>query len=197
MLKPPPEGRGEVISGDGSDDPFPGGLQAVLVQGGPRQGLLHSPKQEKVGRCQIQQIGRVLQDLDPLRRHPLFHAGSRMDRRVVPVEPPLLCGHGGPLLLKMLQEGAQDLDGVSGVDRGASGDDMGIDHPTQIEKRHDHLLGPTGVDPCLQRARLTPWDPLFALFFRLRRMVGHHGFVHGDDRVQHGLGSAVHGGDEV
>jgi hypothetical protein len=53
------------------------------------------------------------------------------------------------------------------------------------------------VDPCLQRARLTPWDPLFALFFRFRRMIGDHGFAHGDDRVQHGLRSAVHGGDEV
>jgi hypothetical protein len=139
----------------------------------------------------------VLQDLDPLRRHPLFHAGGRMDRRVVPVEPPLLCGHGGPLLLKMLHEGAQDLDGVGGVDRGAPGDDMGIDHPRRIEKRHDHLLGATGVDPGLQRARLTPWDPLLTLFFRFRRVIGDHGFVHGDDRVQHSLGSAVHGGDEV
>ncbi len=35
-LKPPPEGRGEVVGGDVPDDPFPGGLQAVLVQSGPR-----------------------------------------------------------------------------------------------------------------------------------------------------------------
>ncbi len=67
--------------------------------------------------------------------------------------------------VKMLQEGAQDLDGVGGVDGGAPGDDMGIDHPTRIEKRHDHLLGPTGINLSLQRARLTPWDPLLTLFF--------------------------------
>jgi hypothetical protein len=120
-----------------------------------------------------------------------------MDKCVVPVDLPLLRGHGGPLLLKMFQEGAQDLDGVDGIDRGAPGDDMGIDHPTRIEKRHDHLHGPTDVDPSLQRARLTPWNPLLTLFFRFRRMIGDHGFIHGDDRVQHGLRSAVHGGDEV
>ncbi len=69
----------------------------------------------------------MLQDLDPLRRHPLFHAGGRMHRRIVPVEPPLLRGHGGPLLLKMLKEGAQDLDGVGGVDGGPPGDDVRVD----------------------------------------------------------------------
>ncbi len=52
-----------------------------------------------------------------------------MDRRVVPVEPPLLRGHGGPLLLKMFQEGAQGLDGVGGVDGGAPGDDVRVEQP--------------------------------------------------------------------
>jgi hypothetical protein len=28
-------------------------------------------------------------------------------------------------------------------------------------------------------------------------VIGYHGFIHGDDRIQHGLRSAVHGGDEV
>jgi hypothetical protein len=53
LHKPPPEGCGEVIGDDGSDDPFPGDLQAVLVQGGPRQG---SPEEEEVGWCEIRQM---------------------------------------------------------------------------------------------------------------------------------------------
>jgi hypothetical protein len=53
LLKPPPEGRGELVSSDSSDDAFPGSLEAVLFQGGPRQGLLQSPEEKKVGRCQI------------------------------------------------------------------------------------------------------------------------------------------------
>jgi hypothetical protein len=40
-----------------------------------------------------------------------------------------------------------------------------VDEAARIKKRHDHLFCPAGVYPCLQRARLTPWDPLFALFF--------------------------------
>ncbi len=28
-------------------------------------------------------------------------------------------------------------------------------------------------------------------------MIGDHGFVHCDDRIQHGLRSVVHGGDEL
>ncbi len=44
VLKPPPEGRGEVIGGDVPDDPFPGVLEALLVQRDARQGLLHFPE---------------------------------------------------------------------------------------------------------------------------------------------------------
>ncbi len=88
-----------------------------------------------------------------------------MDRRIVPMEPPLLLGHGGHLLLKMLQEGDQDFDGVCGVDRGAPGGNMCIDHAARVKKRHNHLLGPAGIDPGLQGAWLTPWDLLLALFF--------------------------------
>ncbi len=82
----------------------------------------------------------MLQHLDLLRRHPFLHAGGHMDRRIVPVDPPLLLGHGGPLLLKMLQEGAQDLYGVGTIDRGAPGDNMCIDHAARVKKRHDLCL---------------------------------------------------------
>ncbi len=78
--------------------------------------------------------GRMLQHLDPLHRHPLLQAGGCMDRCIVPMEPPLLLGHGGHLLLKMLQEGDQDLDCVGGVDRGAPGGNMCIDHAARVKK---------------------------------------------------------------
>ncbi len=56
-----------------------------------------------------------------------------MDWRIIPVEPPLLLGHGGLLLLEMFQELAQDLDGVGGVDGGAPGDDVRIDEAARIK----------------------------------------------------------------
>jgi hypothetical protein len=110
------EGRGEVPGGDGSDDPFPGVLEAVLVLGDTCQGLLYSPEQKKVRRCQIWQTVWMLQHLDPLCRHPFLHAGGHLDWRVVPVEPPLLLGYGGHILLHMLHELALGHGGVGGAD---------------------------------------------------------------------------------
>ncbi len=50
-----------------------------------------------------------------------------MDWHVVPAEPPLLLGYGGPLFLEILQELAQGLDGVGVIDGGTLGDNVGID----------------------------------------------------------------------
>ncbi len=50
-----------------------------------------------------------------------------MNWRIVLVKPPLLLGYGGPLLLEVLQELAYALDGVSGIDGGTHGDNVGID----------------------------------------------------------------------
>jgi hypothetical protein len=77
------------------------------------------------------------------------------------------------------------------------GDDMCVDHAVRVEKRHDHLLCPADVDPGLQGAWLTPWDPLLALFFHFRRMIGDYGFVHSNNHVQHGRRLAVLSSDEL
>ncbi len=69
---------------------------------------------------------------------------------VVPMEPPPLLGHGGPLLLEVLQEFTQGLDGVGDigcVDGCAPDDDVYIDEASQVKKHQEHLLGPTGVCP--------------------------------------------------
>jgi hypothetical protein len=50
-LKPPLESSGKLVGSDGSDDPFPDLLEAVLSQGEAGQPLLHSPKQEKSTRA--------------------------------------------------------------------------------------------------------------------------------------------------
>jgi hypothetical protein len=57
------------------------------------------------------------------------------------VEPLLLLGHGRSLLLKVLQEIAQGLDGVSGIDGSAAGADVQEDEATWVKKFHDHLFG--------------------------------------------------------
>jgi hypothetical protein len=51
----------------------------------------------------------MFQHLDPLCRHPVLHTGSLVNCHVVPAKPPLLLGHGRPLLLEVLQELLQGL----------------------------------------------------------------------------------------
>jgi hypothetical protein len=64
---------------------------------------------------------------------------GRMDWCIVPMEPPLLLGHGGPLL-EVVHEHDKDLDGVGavdgggGVDGGAPWDDMCIDEAPRVKK---------------------------------------------------------------
>jgi hypothetical protein len=65
------------------------------------------------------------------------------------------------------------------------------------EKRQDHLFGPACLDSCFCGAWFPLGDPLFGLFFSLRRVIQHHGFVHGDNVVEHSEGVAVDGSDEV
>ncbi len=66
----------------------------------------------------------MLQQLDHVRCHPLLHAGGHMAWHIVPLEPPLMLGHGRALCLKMIQELAQGLDGVGGADGSTLGDNM-------------------------------------------------------------------------
>jgi hypothetical protein len=105
-------------------------------------------KQEKVGQCQVWGIGQVLQCLEPFLHHLLFYFGSSIctvDWCIVPVKLPLLLGHEGTLLLEVLQELVQDLNGVVGVDGGTSGDDVHIDEAPWLKKHHEHLFGLAGM----------------------------------------------------
>ncbi len=74
--------------------------------------------------------------------------------RVVPVEPPLLLGYGGHLLLHMLYYLAQGLGGLGGADGCAllPGDNERIDEAQQVKNHHHHLFCPAGVNPRLQGA---------------------------------------------
>jgi hypothetical protein len=117
-------------------DPFPDILDTPLVQCDAHQGLLYSPKQEKVSQRQIQRKRQMLQHLDPLCRYPLLLTGSSMVWFIVAAEPPLLLSHDGPLL-KMLQELAQGLDSVGDVDGGTLRDYVGMDEAPQVKKCDD------------------------------------------------------------
>ncbi len=64
-----------------------------------------------------------------------------MDWRIVPVKPPQLLRHGGLLLLEVLQEFAQSLDGVGGIGGGTSGGDVLVGESVGVRKHHDHLFG--------------------------------------------------------
>ncbi len=59
------------------------------------------------------------------------------------MEPPPLLGHGGPLLLEVLQELTQGLDGAGDVGciyGCAPDDDVYIDEASQVKKHEEHLL---------------------------------------------------------
>jgi len=58
------EGVGELLGGDAPGDPFPGVLEAVLVQAEASQLLLHFSEEEEVRRSQTWRIGGMLQQLD-------------------------------------------------------------------------------------------------------------------------------------
>jgi hypothetical protein len=71
----------------------------------------------------------------------LLHTGGCIDWRIVPVEPPQLLRHGGLLLLQVLQEFAQSLDGIGGIGGGAPGDNVLLGESVRVSKCHDHLFG--------------------------------------------------------
>ncbi len=102
---PPPEGGGELVSADVSEDPFPGLLHALRGQPKASQLLLHPPEQEIVRRSQIRRIGRVLQDLDVVGGKPILHYGGGVDRSIVPMKEPVLGHHLGSLLPQVPHEG--------------------------------------------------------------------------------------------
>jgi hypothetical protein len=61
-----------------------------------------------------------------------------------------------------------------------------------IKKRHNHRLGPGGVDLCLHRPRDPLLKPLLGLLLSLRCVHGYCGLVHGYDLVQDGLSLPPH-----
>ncbi len=123
---------------------------------------------------------------DPANRADAPTAGS-------PSPPPLLLGHGRPLLFEVLKELAQGFDGVAGVDCGALGGDVCLDDaPWVIHTICLVWLAWT----CPFRGPGWPVE-IHCLLCFLSWECDHHCLVYGHKAVQHGLGLAVDGGSEV
>jgi hypothetical protein len=121
LLEPPPESGGELVFGNGPHDPFPSALEALLGQVEASQLLLHLSEQEEVRWHKVRRIGGMRQYLDRSGGKLIFDKGGSVDGRIVPLQEPLLLDHHRPFVPEMLQELAQDYDGVVGVD----GDTLG------------------------------------------------------------------------
>ncbi len=149
VLVPPPEGGGELLSGDASDDPFPGCLQGPLVQRLACQLLLDPFEQEEVRRSKVRQIGQMLEPLDAVGGKPMLNDSGHMNWRIVPVEPPFLFNRKRPLLLELLEKVAQGPDNVFAVHRRTLGDNVAVDDVLVVKESLQHLFGPAGMDPGL------------------------------------------------
>ena len=113
------ERRHPVGGGDGGGDPVPGLLDLVIVQVDPSKGILHLGEQEELRWSEVRAVGRVPDDLEPLGGEVFHDNCSSGDRRVVPVEPPVLLGPQlRPLALEPVQEPVVGVHDVVGVDPG-------------------------------------------------------------------------------
>ncbi len=167
-IQPAPEGSGELVNADTSRDPIPGLLERLRRQLDASQLLLHSPEQKIVRWSQIRRVGWVLQDLDVVGGNPSLHYGSGMNRGIIPAEKPLPGHHFRPFLPEFLQEDAQNLHDVDGVDLGTLRNDVRVDEPATVKERHDHLLCSARLHSCLDGAWFALLYPLFGLFFLSR-----------------------------
>ena len=196
-LVPPLEGGGELVFADEPQDPLPGRLDRLLGQPAARQQLLHPGEQEIVRWSQIRRIGGMFEHLDLVFGQPLLHYGGSVNWRIVPVEHPALLHQLRPLLLQILQESGEGIHNEGSIHRLPLLDHPGVDEPVGVEEGEDHLLGAARMDPCLDWAWLTLLDPLLAHSFGFRSVEGNHGFVHGHNPVQKGLGLTANGGGEL
>ena len=90
MLIPPHEGGGELVGGDGVDDPLPGVHDAVLAQANAHHLLLHFYAQEEDGRSQIRLIVGVFEALDGVGGDEILQNGGSMHGCILSVEKHLL-----------------------------------------------------------------------------------------------------------
>jgi hypothetical protein len=83
LLVPPPEGGGEVLFAQGSDDPLPGVLEAVL---GEREAShLHLEFGEQSIGAKSDEQG-MFNHLDLSGLHPILFHGGGVDWGIVPIE---------------------------------------------------------------------------------------------------------------
>jgi hypothetical protein len=123
--------------------------------------------------------------------HPVLHHGGGVNRRIVPMKPPVPGRHLRPLLPEYLQELAQGLHDVVGVHCGAFELVVGLDEALRIEEGQDHLFGHGRMDFGIYRSRLTLHKPLLALLLSLGRVERNRGLIYGDDPSQHHHGVAA------
>jgi hypothetical protein len=123
-------------------------LRLSKVKSDVSQLLLHPPEQEIVCRSQIRQVWRVPQGRDLVSGNSNLHYGSGLNRSIFPVEKPFPGHYLWPRLPQLLQEEAQVLHDVDGVDLGALWNYVGIHDPVAIKECHHHLLGSAYMQPC-------------------------------------------------
>jgi hypothetical protein len=78
-VHPLPEGDGELLNGDGPDDPLPDVVDGILGEGKVSQLLLHTLEQGVVCRHQIRRIGRVLEHLGGVGGKRILHNGGSVN----------------------------------------------------------------------------------------------------------------------
>ena len=147
VLIPPPEGGGELLFADVSQDPIPGQLDRLLGQPEAPQHLLHSSEEELVHQSQIQQIRGRFEHLDLVVSQSLPHFGGSLNWRNVPVKNAALLHQLRPYIAKNLQETVEGIHSEGGVDRLPLLDHLGVDDPVGVKEGEDPLLHVASMHP--------------------------------------------------
>ncbi len=192
QLIQPPEGDGKVLHSNGPHGPFPRFLQALLVKIATTQLLLHSFTKKSLlmpdpvntadsatsaGCCGWRSSSRHWQLCSQV------HRPSGNITAAVP--------NCAPLLPQMPQEGVQDRDNIVYwyiyiyILMDWLWRQCGCKWGPCYHNRHDYLLGLTGMNHCIYRARLSLFHPLLWLLLCLRCMVANHDLIHCHNPVHH------------
>ena len=136
----------ELLSGDGSGDPIPCGLEALLSEKAASQLLLHLSDEEEVRWGEIKLIGPVRKDLDVPGGQPDVHRRGGMGRSIIPVEKPLSVEQFRLLFPHLLHKDSLGLGDVGRVLCLTPGDDVGVNDTLGVKEDEDHLFLMTGMD---------------------------------------------------
>ena len=130
----------KLLSSDGSGDPTPRGLEALLSEKTASQMLLYLSDKEEVSWVEIQLIGLVRKYLDVPGGQLVVHRRGGMDRSIIPVKKPLSVEQFRPLFPHFLHENNQGLGDVGRVFCLTPGDDVGVNGILGVKEDEDHLF---------------------------------------------------------